>query len=94
MKTLKLIRIMPNTSVQVGAGCTAYTPGRYITAQNLDKLGLILKPLGIYQQVPESMMNAITALTACGSAYVYLYKSNDKVKIILNEYLFFRCIPS
>lgn len=80
MKTLKLIRIMPNTSVQVGAGCTAFTSGRYITAQNLDKLGLILKTLGIYQQVPENMMNAITALTACGSAYVCFYRTNDNIK--------------
>lgn len=70
MKTLKLIRIIPNTPVQVGAGCTVYTPGRYITAQNVEKLGLLMKPLGIYQQVPESKMNAITALTSCGSAYV------------------------
>lgn len=73
MKTLKLIRMVPNTSVQVGAGCTVYTPGRYITAQNLEKLELLLNSLGISQQVPETMMNAITALTACGSAYVYNY---------------------
>lgn len=70
MKTLKLIRMMSNTSVQVGAGCTVYTPGRYITAQNLEKIRIILKPLGLCQQVPESMLNAMTALMACGSAYV------------------------
>ncbi|XP_055318371.1 pyrroline-5-carboxylate reductase 3-like [Sitodiplosis mosellana] len=71
MTTLKLIRMIPNTSVQVGAGCMVYTPGRYIIAKNLEKLESLLTPLGISQQVPEKMMDAITALTACGSAYVY-----------------------
>lgn len=72
MTKLKLIRLTPNTPVQVAKGCAVYTPGRYITEQDLDRLKLLLGPLSILQQVPEHMMNALTALNACGTAYVYV----------------------
>ena len=51
---------MPNTSMQVGEGCTVYTPGSYVTQQDLEKVHLMLNALGIAQQVPEKMIDAIT----------------------------------
>lgn len=70
MKKLKIIRMMPNSPVQVGEGCTVYVPGRHITAQELAKLNVIFDVLGMITEVPESMMNALTALIGCGPAYV------------------------
>lgn len=70
MNNLKVIRTMPNTPMQVGEGCTVYTPGRNVTTQDLDKTHLILNSLGIAQQVPEKMINAISGLSGCGPAYV------------------------
>lgn len=61
---------MPNTPMQVGEGCTVYTPGRYVTNQDLEKTHLILNSLGIAQQVPEKMINSISGLSGCGPAYV------------------------
>lgn len=70
MNSLKVIRTMPNTPMQVGEGCTVYTPGRYVTTQDLEKIHLILNSLGIAQQVPEKMINSVGALAGCGPAYV------------------------
>lgn len=70
MNNVKVIRTMPNTPIQVGEGCTVYTPGRYVTTQDLEKTHLLLNALGIAQQVPEKMINAISGLSGCGPAYV------------------------
>lgn len=70
MKILKIIRTMPNTPMQVGEGCTVYSPGSYVTLQDLEKVHLLLGSLGYAQQVPEKMINSIGAVTGCGPAYV------------------------
>lgn len=70
MTTLKMVRTMPNTPMQVGEGCTIYSPGSYVTQHDLEKLHLLLNSLGLAQQVPEKMINAIGAVTGCGPAYV------------------------
>lgn len=65
-----MVRTMPNTPMQVGEGCAVYTPGKYVTTQDLEKIHYILNSLGIAQQVPEKMINAVSALSGCGPAYV------------------------
>jgi len=71
MTTLKMVRTMPNTPMQVGEGCTIYSPGSYVTQHDLEKVHLLLNSLGLAQQVPEKMINSIGAVTGCGPAYVY-----------------------
>lgn len=66
-----MIRIMPNTPMQVGEGCTVYTAGSYIVQQDLEKVHLMLNSLGIAQQVPESMIDAVSGVSGCGPAFVY-----------------------
>lgn len=68
-----MIRTMPNTSVQVGEGCTVYTAGSYVKQQDLEKVHLMLNSLGIAQQVPESMIDAVVGMAGCGPAYVYTF---------------------
>lgn len=70
MKVLKMIRTMPNTPMQVGEGCTIYSPGSYVTQPDLEKVHLLLASLGLAQQVPEKMINSIGAVTGCGPAFV------------------------
>lgn len=62
---------MPNTSMQVGEGCTVYTPGSYVKQQDLEKVHLMLNSLGIAQQVPETMIDAVSGVSGCGPAYCY-----------------------
>ncbi|KAH8418043.1 hypothetical protein KR222_010937 [Zaprionus bogoriensis] len=68
---LKMIRTMPNTSMQVGEGCTVYTGNSYVSHQDLEKVHLMLNSLGLAQQVPETMIDAVTGVTGCGPAFVY-----------------------
>lgn len=70
MKVLKMIRTMPNTPMQVGEGCTIFSPGTYVTQTDLEKVHLLLGSLGLAQQVPEKMINSIGAVTGCGPAFV------------------------
>lgn len=48
---------MPNTPMQVGEGCTTYTPGSNVTQSDIEKVQLILGSLGVAQQVPEKLIN-------------------------------------
>ncbi|BFF90997.1 pyrroline-5-carboxylate reductase [Drosophila madeirensis] len=68
---LKVIRAMPNTSMQVGEGCTVYTGNSRVTHQDLEKVHLMLNALGLAQQVPEHMIDAVTGVAGCGPAFVY-----------------------
>lgn len=61
---------MPNTPMQVGEGCTSYTPGSNVTQPDIEKVQLILGSLGVAQQVPEKLINAAGALAGCGPAFV------------------------
>lgn len=72
MKILKMIRTMPNTPMQVGEGCTVYSPGSYVTQNDLEKVHLLLSSLGVAQQVPEKMINSVGTLTGCGPAFVII----------------------
>ncbi|XP_033244839.1 pyrroline-5-carboxylate reductase [Drosophila miranda] len=67
----KVIRTMPNTSMQVGEGCTVYTGNARATHQDLEKVHIMLNALGLAQQVPEQMIDAVTGLAGCGPAFVY-----------------------
>lgn len=69
----KLVRTLPNTPMQVGEGCTIYSPGSYVTQHDLEKVHLLLNSLGLAQQVPEKMINAMGAITGSGPAFVSIY---------------------
>lgn len=71
MNVLKVVRSMPNTPMQVAEGCTVYTPGKYVTLPDLEKVHLLLGSLGIAQQVPEKMIGMVGPMTGCGPAFVY-----------------------
>jgi len=67
----RIVRVMPNTPALVGEGCGAYalTP----SATNEDKLLVqdILESIGCFYELPEKQLDAVTALSGCGPAYVY-----------------------
>ena len=65
-----MIRTMPNTPMQVGEGCTVYSPGQKVTKQDLEKVHILLSSVGIAEQVPETMIDSVGALTGCGPAFV------------------------
>jgi len=67
-----VIRAMPNTPAQVGKGACAYCRGTHANASHMAQSGAIFRSVGIAVEVPETMMDAVTALSGSGPAYIYL----------------------
>jgi len=68
----RIIRVMPNTPMMVGEGCCAFCPGSKATPHDIQIVKTILEVSGVCKQVPESMIDAIGALSGSGPAYIYL----------------------
>lgn len=69
---IPIIRAMPNTPAQVGKGACAYCRGTHAEQTHMDQAAEIFKSVGIAVEVAESMLDAVTALSGSGPAYVYL----------------------
>lgn len=67
-----VVRAMPNTPAQVGAGAAGIAAGRAASDQDLDWAESILGAVGIVVRVPEEMLDAVTGLSGSGPAYVFL----------------------
>ena len=67
-----IIRAMPNTPAQVGAGVTAIASNTLVTSAQLESVRKIFAAVGMVVEVAESLMNAVTGLSGSGPAYVAL----------------------
>jgi len=67
-----IIRAMPNTPAQVGAGITAIAANDLVTNEQLKSARKIFEAIGTVVEVAESLMNAVTGLSGSGPAYVAL----------------------
>jgi pyrroline-5-carboxylate reductase len=65
-----VIRVMPNTPAQVGAGVSAFAMGKQATLNHRERATRILQTVGSVVEVPESMMDAVTGLSGSGPGYV------------------------
>ncbi|MCX7818642.1 MAG: pyrroline-5-carboxylate reductase [Kiritimatiellae bacterium] len=68
----RVVRAMPNTPALVGAGAAAVCAGRYADELDLARAESALRPAGIVERVPEELMDAVTAISGSGPAYVFL----------------------
>ncbi len=68
----KIIRAMPNVGLIAKASFTAFSKGPNITEEDLKIVHKLLGELGSYMEVDEDLMDAITALSGSGPAYVAL----------------------
>ncbi len=68
----RVIRAMPNTPAQVGAGATAYSGDASATPDDLALAARILGAVGLAVVVPEKSLDAVTGLSGSGPAYVFL----------------------
>lgn len=66
------IRAMPNTPCVVGEGMTAISAGRHASADHLARAQRVFTAVGRCVTVDEGYLNAITALSGSGPAYMYL----------------------
>ena len=62
---------MPNTPLLVGCGASGVCAGKYATAKDIDLVKGLLECVGIVEVVEESLIDALTAVSGSGPAYVF-----------------------
>lgn len=67
------IRVMPNTPGLIGQGVSAFCLGGSAAADHAALAQTLLQPLGLVVQVEEKDMDAVTALSGSGPAYLFLF---------------------
>ena len=68
-----VVRIMPNLPVSLGAGVVLIAPDGLATGEELDTLERYLAGAGLCMRMPEDKIDAGSAVSGCGPAYVYLF---------------------
>jgi pyrroline-5-carboxylate reductase len=71
-KDVAVIRAMPNTPAMVGAAMTALCAGAAAKAEHLETARRLFESVGRVVVVDEKHMDAITALSASGPAFVFV----------------------
>ena len=69
----RVVRAMPNMPALIGEGITAISAGRYATTTDVKAAQKILQTIGQTVIVKESMIDAVTAVSGSGPAYVFLF---------------------
>jgi pyrroline-5-carboxylate reductase len=67
----RVVRVMPNTPMTIGAAMCAISPGEHATGADLDLVENMLRCVGEVVRVPESQQDAVTALSGSGPAYFF-----------------------
>jgi pyrroline-5-carboxylate reductase len=68
---LPIIRVMPNTPALIRRAMSGMSPNRHATAEDLETARHILSAMGKVIEFPESDLDAVTALSGSGPAYVF-----------------------
>jgi pyrroline-5-carboxylate reductase len=67
-----VVRAMPNTPSAVDLGITAYTIGASAEGEHAGRAQAVLGAVGETIEVPEDLLDAVTAVSGTGPAYVFL----------------------
>jgi pyrroline-5-carboxylate reductase len=67
-----VVRAMPNTPSFVGRGMTAIAGGTHATKDHLATAERLFGAVGLCISIEERLLNAVTAISGSGPAYVYL----------------------
>lgn len=72
-KGIHVIRVMPNTPALVGAGATAICAGSHAGESDMARAENIFAGIGRVYRFPESLMDAVTAVSGSGPAYLFYF---------------------
>lgn len=72
-KEIKLVRCMPNTPALVGAGCTGVCVNAGVSQEETDLSLRLMESFGKASLVPESLMDAVGAVSGSSPAYVFMF---------------------
>ncbi len=70
---MPIIRIMPNTAAAIGEGMILYTANPAVTADEKAAFVQLLSTAGQLDEIPEALIDAGSAVSGCGPAFVYLF---------------------
>lgn len=68
-----VIRIMPNTPVSVGKGMILYTASEEVFMDEIAEFCEALKQAGRVDRIEEKLIDAASAVSGCGPAFVYMF---------------------
>ena len=66
-----VIRVMPNTPMFVGCGAAGLVQGSHATQADMDTAVELFSAVGKTYVMSENMLDALTAVSGCGPAFVY-----------------------
>ncbi len=67
-----IVRAMPNTPSAVDKGMTAFTVGSPLTPELAEQVRTVLQAVGETLELSEDLLDAVTAVSGTGPAYVFL----------------------
>lgn len=70
---IRVLRVMPNTPLMVGAGASAFAYPSSLNKEEYDAMKKLFSSLGIVVEADEKYFSAITGLSGSGPAYVYMF---------------------
>ncbi|MGN0173108.1 MAG: pyrroline-5-carboxylate reductase [Acutalibacteraceae bacterium] len=68
-----VIRVMPNTPAFLGEGMLLYTYTENVDEQALEEFVSDFSEAGEWDNIPEKLIDAASALSGCGPAFVYMF---------------------
>lgn len=68
-----IIRIMPNTPVSIGEGMTLWCVNEHVSAEQKSTFEKLLEKSGVTDEIKESLIDAGSAVSGCGPAFVYIF---------------------
>ncbi|MGN0377691.1 MAG: pyrroline-5-carboxylate reductase [Suilimivivens sp.] len=70
---IRLVRCMPNTPALVGEGCTGVCRNDKVSDEEMEMCMGLLQSFGIAQEVPERLIDAVSGVSGCSPAYVFMF---------------------
>ncbi len=68
-----VIRIMPNTPAAVGAGVIIFSVDEMVSPEAANEVKEVLSEAGLLVELPESQIDAASAVAGCGPAFVDMF---------------------
>ncbi|MCC5829652.1 MAG: pyrroline-5-carboxylate reductase [Phycisphaeraceae bacterium] len=70
-KGARLVRVMPNTPLLVGAGMSAISAADSATSSDIGQVRRLFEAAGRVIEIDENLMDAVTAVSGSGPAYLF-----------------------
>ena len=72
LKTSHIVRVMPNTPCLIGKGVSAISTPPELNPKDTETIQRLFTTVGVVHNVPESLLDAVTAVSGSGPGYVAL----------------------